>query len=256
MPRRWNKDEIDLLVELVAKNYEFLTGSINNSKTKAMVDKKWSEIASSTNSIGAGPILGIEQVRKKWFDTKSLAKKAVAEFKKESSKTGGGVNTAATPSELQFKIASLIGPIFTVGIPGTEPCDTTGASISSNNDALLPVQPRDNSVENLEACSSQVSLCFHSPDTPAAKRSKTSKREQQNEEMIDVEQKIQRAVSDIRDELRQTNNILSEVITEMKVANETQQQLLATIASYVNSQQQQQQHQTNLPTLEYHYEQL
>ena len=72
--------------------------------------------------------------------------------------------------------------------------------------------------------------------------------------MIDVEQKIQRAVSDIRDELRQTNNILSEVITEMKVANETQQQLLATIASYVNSQQQQ--HQTNLPTLEYHYEQL
>ena len=40
--------------------------------------------------------------------------------------------------------------------------------------------------------------------------------------MIDVEQKIQRAVSDIRDELRLTNNILSEVITEMKVANETQ----------------------------------
>ena len=136
MPRRWNKDEIDLLVELVAKNYEFLTGSINNSKTKAMVDKKWAEIASSINSIGAGPILGIEQVRKKWFDTKSLAKKAVAEFKKESGKTGGGVNTAATPSELQFKIASLIGPIFTVGIPGTEPCDTTGASISSNNDAF------------------------------------------------------------------------------------------------------------------------
>ena len=65
MPRRWNKDEIDFLVELVAKNYEFLTESINNSKTKAMVDKKWAEIASSKNSIEAGPILGIEQVRKK-----------------------------------------------------------------------------------------------------------------------------------------------------------------------------------------------
>ena len=93
------------------------------------------------------------------------------------------------------------------------------------------------SVENLETGSvvvrvpSQVSLCTHSLDTPAAKRSKTSKREQQNEEMIDVEQIIQGAVSDIRDELRQTNNTLSEIITEMKVANETQQQLMAVVDS-------------------------
>ena len=129
------------------------------------------------------------------------------EYQKECSKTGGGANTAATPSVLQFRIASLIGPIFTAGISNTEDCDTTEASSSSSNDARLPVPPRDNSVENLGAGSvvvrvpSQVSLCAHSPDTPAAKRSKTSKREQQNEEMIDVEQKIQGALSDIRDEL-------------------------------------------------------
>ena len=97
------------------------------------------------------------------------------EYQKECSKTGGEVNTAATPSELQFKIASLIGPIFTAGIPNTEGCDTTEASSSSSNDAPLSVQPRDNSVENLGAGSvvvrvpSQVSLCAHSPDTPAAK---------------------------------------------------------------------------------------
>ena len=132
------------------------------------------------------------------------------ECQKDCSKTGGGVNTAATPSELQFKMASLIGPIFTAGMPNAECCDTTEACSSSSNDALLSVQPRDNSVENLGASSrvvrvpSQVSLCAHSPDTPAAKRSKTLKRGQQNEEMIDVEQKIQGAVSDIRDELRQT----------------------------------------------------
>ena len=99
------------------------------------------------------------------------------EYQKERSKTGGGVITAATPSELQFKIASLIGSIFTAGIPNTEGCNTTEASSSSSNDALS-VQPIDNSVENLGADSvvvrvpSQVSLCAHLPDTPAAKRSK------------------------------------------------------------------------------------
>ena len=71
--------------------------------------------------------------------------------------------------------------------------------------------------------------------------------------MIDVEQKIRGAVSDIRDELRETNHTLSEIITEMKVANETQQQLMAVIGSYVNSQQQQQ-HRNTMPSLGYHYE--
>ena len=140
------------------------------------------------------------QVRKKWFDTKSLAKNAVVEYQKEYSKTDGGVNTPATPSELQFKIASLIGPIFTAWIPNTKGSDTTEACSSSSNDAPLSVQPKNNSVENLGAGSevvrvpSHVSLCAHLPNTPAAKRSKTSKREQQNEEMIDVEEKIQGAV--------------------------------------------------------------
>ena len=41
----------------------------------------------------------------------------------------------------------------------------------------------------------------------------------------------------------------------MKVANETQQQLMAVISSYVNSQQQQQ-NQNTKPSLEYHYEEL
>ena len=41
-----------------------------------MVDKQWAELNNSINSIGTGPILEAVQVRKKWFDTKSLAKKS------------------------------------------------------------------------------------------------------------------------------------------------------------------------------------
>ena len=107
-------------MDLVAKDTKFLTGPLNNSKTKSTVDKKWAELTNSINSIGAGPILEEVLVRKKWFDTKSLAKKAVVEYQKECSKTGGGVNTAATASEFQFNIASWIGPIFTAAILNTE----------------------------------------------------------------------------------------------------------------------------------------
>ena len=113
MPRRWSNDEVEILVELVGNNYEFLTGSLNVSKTKSMVDQKWEELTANINSINAGPAFEVEQVKKKWFDTKSLAKKAVAEYKRECRKPGGGVNTAVTPTELQFKIANIIGPIFT-----------------------------------------------------------------------------------------------------------------------------------------------
>jgi len=138
---------------------------------------------------------------------------------------GGGINTAATPSELQYKIANLIGPVFTAGIPDTERCDTTGASIRSFNHAPLPIQIQQksysvNNLENLDTCCSaamvqpsvsHVSLCTPSPDTPPAKKPKTSNRELQNEEMIEVEQKIQSAIPDLQDELRQTNHILNQV---------------------------------------------
>ena len=67
-------------------------------------------------------------MKKKWFDTKSIAKKVVAEYNKEVRKTGGGTNAASTPTELQFRIARFIGPVFTEGIPETLSCDVAGAT--------------------------------------------------------------------------------------------------------------------------------
>ena len=39
--------ETDILIDLVEKNYSFLTAGFNPTKTKAMVDKKWDEITQS-----------------------------------------------------------------------------------------------------------------------------------------------------------------------------------------------------------------
>ena len=91
MPRRWSSEEVHELVENVETYYNFLTSAPTISKTKSMVDNKWLDIT------GAGPKLEVEKVKKKWFDIKSTAKKVVAEYKKELTKTGGGANSASTP---------------------------------------------------------------------------------------------------------------------------------------------------------------
>ena len=107
MPRRWSSEEVHELVEYVETHYNFLTSALTISKTKSMVDNKWLDITDSINALGAGPKLEVEKVKKKWFDMKSTAKKAVAEYKKELTKTGEGANAASTPTELQFKIARI-----------------------------------------------------------------------------------------------------------------------------------------------------
>ena len=57
---------------MVQKNYAFLTGTFTPSKTKAMVDKKWSEIADAINALGCGSaILSTEQIQKKWSDMRN-----------------------------------------------------------------------------------------------------------------------------------------------------------------------------------------
>ena len=92
MPRRWTSKEVNDMVENVKTHYEFLTGPLTNSKTKGMVGAKWLEITQRINALGADPKLEVDKVKKKWFDTKSIAKKAVAEYNKEVRKTGGGTN--------------------------------------------------------------------------------------------------------------------------------------------------------------------
>ena len=104
MPRRWSCEEVRMLVQKIDANYEFLTSALSASKTKIMVDAKWNEIFRNINALGIGTTLEVEKVKKKWFDMKSKAKKAVAEYKKELAKTGGSSNAAATRRSCNLKL--------------------------------------------------------------------------------------------------------------------------------------------------------
>ena len=133
--RRWNQEEVELLISLVKDSYAYFTGALSNSKTKPMVDGKWNDIAATIYSLGHGPPFTTEKVKKKWFDLKSRAKKDVATYKKEAGRTGGGQNLFNTPTELQFKIANIIGAISTEGVPGTSLCDTSSSYHQSLSDS-------------------------------------------------------------------------------------------------------------------------
>ena len=147
--RRWSQTDTELLIDMVQKNYTFLTGTFTSTKTKAMGNKKWSEIADAINALGCGSaILSTEQIQKKWSDMKSTSKKAVSKHKIESRRTGGGMNKVKQPSESQVRIADMIGKAYTECIPETEECDTSVEIAAEIN------------VDESEPCSSKSSEMF------------------------------------------------------------------------------------------------
>ena len=230
-------------MENVETHYEFLTGPLTNSKTKGMVDAKWLEITQRINALGAGSKLEVDKVKKKWFDPKSIAKKAVAEYNKEVRKTEGGTNSASTPTELQFRIARFIGPVFTEGIPETQSCNVAGAT------AILDSSPQSDGIDqsppltNVHETTSVSSLSSPIDTTvdlgtsePPAKRQKICKRESQNEEIIQAEHEIKNAVVQIANELQKTNAVLLDIAQELKRRNQIDEQCRLT-APQQNRQQ-------------------
>ena len=107
MPRRWTSEEVNDLVENVETHYEFLTSPLTNSKMKGMVDAKWLEITQRINALGAGIKLEVDKVKKKWLDTKSITKKAVAEYNKEVCKTGGVLMQPQLPQNCNLELQGL-----------------------------------------------------------------------------------------------------------------------------------------------------
>ena len=255
MPRRWSSEEVHELVENVETHYDFLTSALTISKTKSMVDNKWLDITDSINALGTGPKLEVEKVKKKWFDMKSTAKKAVAEYKKELTKTGGGANSASTPTELQFKIASFIGPVYTEGIPETENCDVASAiaaTSSSPQSDGMDSNPAQSTVDviaptpPLERPTGNATVVSLSSSVHAAKRPRLSKRESQNEEIIQAEQDKKNAVIQIAYDLQTTNAVLLDIAKELKTRNRIEEQRL--LIAELESQQQ---NYLNVPELNY-----
>ena len=165
--------------------------------------------------------------------------------------TGGGSNAAATPSELQFKIASFIGLVYTKGIPGKENCDVAGNSSTSDpaSKTITTSSSLDVGVIGQSSTENEpISVASLSSDKRSSKRPKLSRRELQNEEIVQAEQEIKSAVIQIKDEFCSTNAILLDLTKEIKRSDDIQLRLVENM-----KRQRQQTHQNyfNIPELNY-----
>ena len=172
-----------------------------------MVEERWQVLASGVNALNAGTSYSVEKVKRKWFDLKSIRKKAAASYEKELAKRGGGVNKAETPTDLQFKISEIIGKVCTKGVPGTLLCDTS-------------LNPTKKQAANEISADQGAEATTISPTTsisPPAKQRKSIRpsRDSINHELLKEKRALVSTVGEIRDELKTISTAQQKLATDL-----------------------------------------
>ena len=194
-----------------------------------MVDKKWDEIASGINALGVDASLTTDQVKKKWINLKSKSKKSVAKYKAELKKTGGGSNGAEKPSNMQFRVAEIIGGVYTNGVPGTTTCDT---SVSS--EGIIEEKSFTNSPTSSTESGYFLNLSPSRQDDNAI-ASKRRKSDSATLEILQVGKNIQKSVKLIQEELHETNAALKDIVTEFGKVSGSLEKIACALCNHYGS---------------------
>lgn len=111
--------EITTLMDKVEENLTVLNSKFTNTITNQRKNKIWQDIADAVNSVG-NEKRTVKEVKDKWKNVQSIAKKEFSQFKRDSDRTGGGPAPKA-PSVASSKVIELFGetPQFT-GLDGFE----------------------------------------------------------------------------------------------------------------------------------------
>ena len=117
--RNFSACEISILMEKVEENLAILQSKFTNSVTNLKKKQVWSEITAAVNAVGVDKHTETE-VREKWKNLHSAAKRVFAKFRQETKKTGGG----PAPKEISATTSKVIElfqdtPSF-VGLAGFE----------------------------------------------------------------------------------------------------------------------------------------
>ena len=81
--------EIGVIAENVKKHLETIQSKLTNNVTNKKKQEIWEEITRAVNAVGTAN-RSVSEVKDKWKNLHSTAKKEFSEFKRESKKTGGG----------------------------------------------------------------------------------------------------------------------------------------------------------------------
>lgn len=90
-PRKtnWSDSEITVLTERVEEKLDLIRSKFSDSVTNGNKNAAWREIAEAVNAVGVA-YRTVQEVRDKWKNMTSAAKKEFSAFGKEQRKTGGG----------------------------------------------------------------------------------------------------------------------------------------------------------------------
>ena len=107
-PRKtnWSDSEITVLTEKVEENLDLIRSKFSNNVTNAKKNTAWLEITEAVNAVGVA-YRTAQEVRDKWKNLTSTAKKEFSDFGKEQRKTGGGP-APKKPSNATAKIIEIL----------------------------------------------------------------------------------------------------------------------------------------------------
>ncbi|WAR28224.1 hypothetical protein MAR_013928 [Mya arenaria] len=111
----WSMDEESTLVDFCVNNYSFLYGGLGPTVTKQGRHTKWEELREEISAVGPGRT--IDQLKKKWTDLKSAAKKNEIKRRHFAAGTGGGP-APQEPTDVEMKILSVIPEEMVTGVAG------------------------------------------------------------------------------------------------------------------------------------------
>ena len=115
----FSMNEISVITENVKNHLAVIQSKLTNNITNRKKNEVWQEISDAVNAVGTAGRTVVE-VKDKWKNLHSTAKKEFATFKRETKKTGGGP-APKPPSASSGKIIEVFEdtPAF-IGLNGFE----------------------------------------------------------------------------------------------------------------------------------------
>ncbi|XP_046374464.1 uncharacterized protein LOC124147755 [Haliotis rufescens] len=132
----WMPIEVDILIQEVEKNHHILFSAFCNTVTNVQKKKIWTDIA---QKICANSLVKRDEkdIKKKWTDIKSQARRKAASLKREICATGGGPPPQPL-NEVEERIVSLIPSCQIDGCEGGLESDVNEFVPEDLTNACLP----------------------------------------------------------------------------------------------------------------------
>lgn len=115
----WDSSEVSLLRQLVEQNIKVIREKQTNSLTNKMKNDVWNNIAGQINALGIHS-RSLGEVKIKWQNMQSFAKKSFAEVQKHARQTGGGPPAKPLDQVTQNIVEMMKDTASFVGLNGEE----------------------------------------------------------------------------------------------------------------------------------------